>query len=129
MKILKNLIMLLGVVVTSACGHYASVDRPESQNIINAPINVVWDNTPKILPTERIDIDQADKSTYTVVGRKRINMWTMGDDVRIRLIPRGENQTVVDFEATTPVQVIGWGHAERMVESIFEKIKTVSEAH
>ena len=128
MKILKW-IAFFGVIITAGCGHYATVVRPESEKIINAPINVVWENTLRLLPTERIDIDTVDKASYTITGVKRINVWTMGDNIRLRLIPRGDQQTAMDFEATTPVQVIGWGHAERMVKSIFQKIKNASEAH
>lgn len=127
MKILK-LVACFGAVLTAGCGHYATVDRPESENFINAPVVVVWENALRLLPAERIDIQTADKAIYTITGVKRINVWTMGDEVRIRLIPHGEHQTVVDFEATTPVQVIGWGHAERMVKSIFLRIKHASEA-
>lgn len=125
MNIFK-LIVYFSAVLVVGCGHYATVDRPESENIVDAPVDVVWENTLRLLPAERIDIQTADKATYTITGVKRINVWTWGDDVRIRLIPRGDHQTIVDFEATTR-QVIGWGHAERMVQSIFQKIKNASE--
>ena len=127
MKVFK-FIACFGAVLVVSCGHYATVDRPESENIVNAPIAVVWENTLRLLPSERIDIQTADKATYTITGVKRINIWTWGDDVRIRLIPHGDRQTVVDFEATTR-QPIGWGHAEQMVKSIFQKIKNASEGN
>jgi len=125
MKFLK-FIACFSAVLIAGCGHYATLDRPESENIVNAPVAVVWENTLKLLPAERIDVQTTDKATYTITGVKRINVWTWGDDVRIRLIPHGDHQTVVDFEVTTR-QPVGWGHAERMVKSIFQKIKNASE--
>lgn len=126
MKISKW-IVFFGAVFTASCGHYATVARPESENIINAPVAVVWENALKLLPTERIDIETVDKASYTITGVRRINVWTVGENIRLRLIPRGDHKTIVDFEATTPVQLIGWGHAERMVKSTFRKIKNASE--
>ena len=51
-----------------------------------------------------------------------------GDEISIRLIAKGEKQTIMEFSAGT---VWGWGdlgHEGRMVKSIFDRIKKASES-
>jgi len=124
---MKNLFLFLFLILLS-CAHYSTTgDQPESRNIINAPVDMVWDQTLRILPNERIDIKSADKATYSIKARKRMTLWSIGDDIAIRLIPHG-SRTIMHFEAEAGgVQWIGWGHQERMVKSIFAKIKLACE--
>ena len=125
--IFKKGISLLIVLIFTSCTHYSTSRRPQSENIINAPIDTVWEKTLEILPTERIDIKTANKDNYSIVGRKKTTLWSWGDDINIRLIPNGENQTIVDFRANVQAQLVDWGHEKRMVTDIFTKIKEASE--
>lgn len=124
---MKRLFIFFILIAFISCTHYSTSRRPQSENIINAPIDTVWEKTLEILPTERIDIKVANKDNYYILGRKKITLWSWGDDINIRLIPNGENQTIVDFSANVQAQLVDWGHEKRMVTSIFTKIKEASE--
>ncbi len=125
--IIKKGIYLFLVLLFIGCTHYSTTKRPQSENIINAPIDTVWEKTLQVLPTEDITIKIADKNSYSISGRKGMTIWSIADDVTIQLLPKGENQTIVTFHSETKNLLIGWGHEERLVSSIFNKIKSASE--
>jgi hypothetical protein len=127
-KFIKITILLI-IVTIIGCSHYSTTGkRLEPENIINAPIDIVWEKTLQILPTERITVKAANKDTYFIQGHKAITFWSLGDEINIKLFPKGDKQTIVHFEASTEgLQVVGWGHQERMVKKIFYRIKNASE--
>ena len=128
-KILSWLIPVSLIMISVGCAHYSTTgDRTPSENIINAPIDTVWQKTLEILPEERITLQKVDKANYFISANKDITIWSWGDDIRIRLFQRGENQTIVHFEAGAKAQLIGWGHQERMVNELFNKIKVAAES-
>jgi hypothetical protein len=128
-KMVASLVTMLFIIVSSGCAHYSTTgDRTPSENIVNAPIDTVWQKTLEILPQERIRLRDVDKANYYISADKQITIWSWGDNIVIRLFQRGENQTVVHFESGAKAQLIGWGHQERMVKDIFNKIKIASES-
>jgi hypothetical protein len=124
---MKKIFLFIALITFISCTHYSTSRRPQSENIINAPIDTVWEKTLQVLPTENITIKLADKNSYSVLGRKGMSLWSIADDITIQLIPKGENQTIVNFSSETKNLVIGWGHEERMVLNVFERIKELSE--
>jgi hypothetical protein len=123
----KFILVLILLLVAVSCAQYSTTRRPEAENIINAPVEVVWKKTLEILPTERMTLKEIDKDRYFITAKKHITLWSWGDEVSIRLIPKNENQTLMEFSAGT-VQGFGdFGHSGRMVESIFSRIKEASE--
>lgn len=114
-------------ITTISCSTYSTARRPEAENIINAPIDVVWEKTLAILPTERMTLVTVNKNDYFIAAKKSITFWSWGDEVSIRLIPKGEEQTVLHMDAQTKMGYGDFGHEGRMVESIFQKIKNASE--
>ena len=126
---MKRLVLIMSLLMIAAsCAHYSTTERPESENIINAPVDVVWERTLAILPTERMTIKNTNKETYSIEAKKSITLWNWGDEVKIRLVPKGEKKTLMEFSAKT-VQGFGdFGHSGRMVRSIFKKIKATFEA-
>lgn len=126
---MKKLLLITCLVITSlSCATYSTTRRPGAENLINAPIDVVWERTLEILPSERMTLKNVDKNNYFIEAKKHITLWSFGDNVSIRLLPRGEKQTLMQFSAGT---VWGWGdfgHEGRMVKSIFDRIKKASES-
>ena len=123
----RLVLILILLTVAVSCAHYSTTRRPEAENVINAPIDVVWEKTLEILPTERMTLKNVNKDNYFIEAKKHITFWSWGDEVSIRLIPKNEKQTLMEFSAGT---VFGWGdfgHSGRMVKSIFGKIKEASE--
>jgi hypothetical protein len=119
---------ILTSLVTFGCSTYSTVRRSASENIINAPVDVVWVKTLEILPDERMTLKNVNKADYFIEAKKSITFWSFGDEVGIRLVPRGEKQTEMQFSAGT---VWGWGdfgHEGRMVTDIFSRIKNASES-
>lgn len=128
-KTIAEIVVLLIIGLTMiSCAHYSTTaKRPETENTINAPIDIVWEKTLNILSDERITIKEANKDTYYISGVKDITFWSTSDKIFIKLIPKGNSQTIVHFEAKAAAQLIGWGHQERMVKDIFNKVKLASE--
>ena len=125
---MKKAILAIILMALTSCAHYSTTgDRSEPENIINAPIDKVWEAILNILPTERMKIKTSNKSEYYILARKEITFWSTGDNVSIKLFPKNENRTIVHFQADAEMQWVGWGHQERMVKDIFEKIKKASE--
>jgi len=128
MKKLFSLVVI--IILLFGCTHYYSTaTQPQDENIINAPIDIVWEKTLQILPTERISLKIIDKKNYFIFGEKHITIWSWGDNINIHLIPLGDNQTIMQFEAGAKAQLYDWGHEKRMVKDIFTKIKIASEAN
>ncbi len=127
MKCIIKIAFFIVTALSIGCSHYSTALRSDAENIINAPIDVVWEKTLEILPTERITLNMINKNDYFISARKHATFWSWGDDISIQLIPKGERQTIMIFDAGAKMQLIGWGHQERMVKSIFNRIKTASE--
>jgi len=126
MKRLLSIAILLMIIVS--CASYSTTRRTEPENIINAPIDVVWERTLEILPTERMTLKNVNKENYFIEAKKHITFWSWGDNVSIRLIPKGEKQTMMQFSTGT---IWGWGdfgHEGRMTRNIFNRIKNASES-
>jgi len=97
-------------------------------NIINAPIDTVWETALQILPNERMTLNSVNKENYTIVATKHITWWSWADDVNMRLLQKGENQTIVILMAATKgPQLTALGHEARMVNYLFNKIKKQAE--
>ena len=69
-----------------------------------------------------------DKENYFIEARKHITFWSYGDIVSIRLIPKGEKQTIMQFSSGNVWGGLDFGHQGRMVKSIFDRIKKASES-
>jgi len=129
MRLLK--IGKIGLVVMLmcllGCTGYSTIRRPESANIINAPIDAVWEEALKLLPTERMTITFSNKDEYEIVAEKAMTFWGLGDIVRIILHPKSEKQTLVEMSAQKRMGLLDYGHEGRMVRSIFTKLRTLCE--
>jgi hypothetical protein len=68
------------------------------------------------------------KADHFIEAKKSITFWSWGDEVAIRLIPKGEEQTMMQFSAGTRWGWGDFGHEGRMVKSIFDRIKKASES-
>jgi len=125
---MKKILLITCLAITIlSCATYSTTRRSEAENLINAPIDVVWEKTLEILPNERMTLKNVNKDNYFIEAKKHITFWSWGDEISIRLLPRGEKQTFMQFSAGT---VWGWGdfgHEGRMVQSIFDRIKKASE--
>ena len=88
-------------ITTISCSTYSTTRRPEAENTINAPIDVVWKKTLEILPTERMTLVNVNKDDHFIAAKKSITWWSWGDEVSIRLIPKGEKQTILHMDAQT----------------------------
>ena len=124
---MKRLFLFFILIMFISCSHYSTETRPQSENIINAPVDVVWEKTLQVLSSENIKIKLSDKNSYSILARKGMSLWSIADDITIQLIPKGENQTIVTFSSETKNLLIGWGHEKRTVLNIFNKIKDASE--
>ena len=82
MKKLLSISILLIIIV--GCNSYSTTRRAEPENIINAPIDVVWERTLEILPTERMTIKNIDKENYLIEARKHVTF--LSPRVRLRII-------------------------------------------
>jgi len=75
--------------------------------------NVVWEKTLEILPTERMTFTTISKDDYFVCAEKSATFWSWGDKVSLRLIPKGERQTLMNISAQGKYQWVGlivfWG--------------------
>ncbi len=130
LKSLKSVILLILILVLTtaiSCAHYSTARRTEAENVINAPIDVVWEKTLEILPTERMTLKEVNKADYFIQAKKHITFWSPGDEVSVRLIPRGEKQTVMILDAGKWFGWLDYGHEGRMVRNIFDRIKRASE--
>jgi hypothetical protein len=127
MKKLLSISILLMIIVS--CTSYSTTRRAEPENIINAPIDVVWERTLEILPTERMTIKNIDKENYFIEAKKHVTFLSPGDNVNIRLIQKGEKQTIMHCSAETVWHYwVDFGHECRMAINIFNRIKNASES-
>jgi len=124
---LRGMVLAICLIVTIGCAHYSTARWTEDERLIKAPVDVVWEKTLEILSTERVTLREVNKDEYFISAKKHLTFWSWGDDISIRLIPRGEKHTKMNFDAGT---IFGWhdfGHEGRMVRNIFDRIKRASE--
>jgi hypothetical protein len=101
---------------------------PYRENVINAPIDIVWEKTLQILKAERVSLKTVSKMDYSISGRTRITLWSLlGDNINIRLTPFGGEQTFLYFEAEARFKLFDWGAEERTLETILNRIRSSSE--
>lgn len=122
------IVALVSMVLSTSCASYSTSRRPEAENIINAPIDTVWEKTLEILPQERMTLQDVNKEDYFIAAKKHMTFWSFGDNVSIRLIPKGEARTIMHLDAGTKFGWADFGHEGRMCRDIFERIRTACES-
>ena len=123
----KLVILVFACILLSGCTHYSSATRPETENVINASLDTVWDRTLMVLNNDNITVNSADKQTLQIAARNGMTAWSIGDDITIRLMPRGTTQTVLTIDAKSSNLLFDWGHEKRLSLSLFDKIRSASE--
>lgn len=124
---MKRVSLFMVLMVTIGCASYSTARRPEAENIINAPIDTVWERTLEILPNERMTVKNMDKEEYFLEAKKHMTFWSWADHVSIRLIPKGESRTLMQINAGNVWGGLDMGHQGRMVRNVFDRIKEASE--
>ncbi len=122
---MKRFLLVIFLMTVVGCTIRSTAERSDTVYIINAPIDVVWENTLQVLPQEKVTLKTVNKPDYFVSGW---NWW--GDEISVRLTAsENEKQTRMYLEVGG-VAIVGWvvwGHEERTIRSIFQKIKSASE--
>ena len=122
---MKKSLLTIFLMTVIGCTIHSTAKRSDTEYIINAPIDVVWENTLQVLPQEKITLKTVNKPDYFISGW---NWW--GDEISVRLTASTvEKQTRMYLEvgAWAIVAWVVWGHEERTTNSIFQKIKKASE--
>jgi|WetSurSiteA1Bulk_404760.scaffolds.fasta_scaffold87336_2 hypothetical protein len=120
-------VFIFASILLCGCTHYSLATRPETDNVINAPVDAVWDRTLTVLREEDVTVNSADKRTLQISARYKTTIWSFGDDLTFQLMPRGTTQTVLIIAARTSNLLFDWGHEKRLSLSLFGKIKSASE--
>ena len=125
MKRLLFIIILLGPL---GCLHSPKVINSYRENVVNAPIDLVWEKTLLVLSAEGVTLSAVSKFDYLISGRTPITSrsW-LGNDIQIRLSSMGEVKTYIFIEAGARVKLFDWGGEERTLQNLFQKIKVASE--
>ena len=126
MKINVRIAVLLFIFIFLA--HLALARLPkEEKRLINAKIDIVWENVLKLFPKKEIKIKKIDRHRYLIIAQKRItHQKRFSRDIKIRLIPRGE-QTLVTFNIETFIASIGLGRTKKIIEDFLNEVKIASE--
>lgn len=124
--ILKGVMFLLAAVIIG-CAHYSTADRSDAENMIHAPVDVVWGKTLEILRNEKVNLELVKWSDLAIRGTIPGNLLLDGSDLSVQLIPKGEKKTVAHIEAKGKTQIVGWGIQRYEAERIFNRIKEFSE--
>ena len=122
---MKRSLLTIFLILIIGCTIRSTAERSDTEYIINAPIDVVWENTLQALPQEKVTLKTVNRPDYFVSGW---NWW--GDEISVRLTAStAEKQTRMYLEvgAWGIVGWVVWGHEERTIRSIFQKIKSASE--
>ena len=122
---LKMGMWLMIFLLTFGCSGPEYSRRSESENLIQAPIDVVWENTLQILRSEQITIKTVTKLDYFIDGW---DWW--GDEIRIRMTSEKPGQVFlfIDVSSMTLIKWVVWGLEERTMQNLYEKIRRASEA-
>jgi hypothetical protein len=126
-RFLLMLVLTMVLGISEGCAHYSNKMFPPTEKIINAPPDVVYQESLKILPEERIEILIANEVDRTIFGKKGINFWTDGDGVHIKIEPYDGNRSILNLEISANNQLLGWGYQEMLGKILFSKIKENSE--
>jgi len=121
------LTILLSLIIGAGCIFSSAPIKPESENIVNAPVDVVWAKILEILPKERITLKIVDKKHYYILGKKGVTLWSKGDFIKWQLFAKDKKRTIVSFYIEPAQLLFDFGLSERMVKNIFHRIKTESE--
>ena len=121
-----RIVLMAFLALILGCSTYSTRTRPETENVIRAPVDLVWDVTLSVLKAENIEIKDVDESDLTLLGRRRL-LWKWGDEVRVRLIPQGQARTLMHIEADVESGITSGEDSEQLARRIFSKVRYASE--
>ena len=122
MKNLRLFISISLIIILMPCLILA-----QSENIINAPIDVVWKKTLELFPRDKMRIKRISKYEYLIVAERKITLRKkFNRDVIIKLVPRGK-QTIMNFRFGTALSSFGVGYTARIIRDLFERVKSACE--
>ena len=107
------------------CTLHSTAKRSDTEYIIKAPIDVVWEKTLQVLPQEKVTLKTVNKPDYFISGW---NWW--GDEISVRLTAGADAKQTRMYLEVGAWAIVGWfvwGHEERTASGIFQKIKRASE--
>jgi hypothetical protein len=77
---MKRSLLTIFLILIIGCTIRSTAERSDTEYIINAPIDVVWENTLQVLPQEKVTLKTVNRPDYFVSGW---NWW--GDEISVRL--------------------------------------------
>jgi len=130
MKNIRTLFVLcvFVILISIGCTHYSTIRRPAEENIINAPVWVVWNKLvidPMVLREAEIPITYVDGISHTAIAYKQPTMWSCGEKIEVILRPITDKQTRVFIEGKKLNCL--WGYESKRVKKIFARLKEESE--
>jgi hypothetical protein len=121
---MKKIAIFSVIYLIVGCAHYSTVG---TDNVIDAPSEIVWENTLQALKDENILLTSQDRESLHIKAQKQLTALSWGDLMEIQLVPQGPQKTILNIESRAGAQLIGWGQQERVVKKLFQNIKTMSE--
>jgi hypothetical protein len=122
------LFAILSILCSSGCAHYSTGKQPLQTNLINAPVDIVWNTSLQILPQLGITIKNYDQDQYFISARKGITFWSWGDTVTLTFKQRNSTQTNVLINCQANAQLYDWGNCNRVTRDLFVRIKKTAES-
>jgi hypothetical protein len=121
---MKTFLLIVVLLIVTACAHFSSPERASRDVIIAAPIDIVWQSALQSLSEESVTIKTADPADYAISGWRRV-----GDVLSVRLTALGARHTQMHLEITTTYfrKTTQWKYQENMLATLLEKIKRLSE--
>ncbi len=128
---MKRLPMIAILILTAGCSTFldSHSERPETEIVVHAPIDVVWEKALEILPNERMILVSTDKDEYLISAEKKgSTLKHTRALINLKLLTIGKNETLVKLWAQN-VGLAGFGHQGRVIRNFSEKLKGVCEEY
>ena len=119
--------MILVMATAMGCTYYTTAIRNDAENIIHAPLDVVWETTLEVLRYEAATLDIVKRSENIILGETRYYGCTDKNDIAIKFIPQGEKKTILHLQVKGQSQTLGFDYQKYLAEYFFNKIKQGSE--
>lgn len=128
---MKRLFMIAMLILTVGCSTFldSHSQRPETEIVVHAPIDLVWEKALKVIPNERMILVSTDKDEYLISTEKKgSTLKHTRALINLKLSPIGKNETLVKLWAQN-VGLAGFGRQGRVIRNFSEELKRACEEY
>ena len=75
--------------------------------------------------TKGMKLKSSDRSTGQIVAKTSVSLASWGENIRLEVVPDGDDAAVVRMASTVKAQLVDWGKNRRNIEKLLMEVTAV----